>query len=55
MAHTLKECFDTNSMKWFGKPYNEVDKLEFVKKWSDDFQERHKHWTEEDWKEYENR
>ena len=55
MTTTPKEMFDSRAMKWFDKPYNEVDKREFALKWAEDFQERHKDWTEEDWKEYENR
>jgi hypothetical protein len=55
MTITPKEMFDSLAMKWFDKPYGEVDKHEFSLKWAEDFRERHKNWTEEDWKEYENR
>jgi len=42
-------------MRLCGKPFKEVDKQEFTKRWAEDFHEQHKDWTEEDWKEYENR
>jgi hypothetical protein len=55
MTQTPKDMFDTWAMQWFGKPYKDVDKREFARRWVQDFRERHKDWTEEDWKEHENR
>jgi hypothetical protein len=55
MTTTPKQMFDTWAVRWFGKPYKEVDKQEFLERWAEDFQERHKDWTEEDWQKYENR
>ncbi len=52
---TAHEIIDEISIRLLGKPYDQADKKEFAKKYIEDFQERHKDWTEEDWYEYEYR
>jgi hypothetical protein len=47
MTTTPKEILNTLAMRWFGKPYEEVDNPEFTKRWVEDYRERHKNKTKE--------